>query len=109
VFTASTFTAAQAQEHAQEPEKTHEEHDEGSLKLAVAEQKEAGVVIAKVEKRPVAKEVTAPGEITLDFYRSADVTPRIEAQVVKRHAALGDIVKQGQPLVMLSSVEMTEA
>jgi membrane fusion protein, heavy metal efflux system len=75
----------------------------------VAEQKEAGVVIAKVEKRPVAKEVTAPGEVTLDIYRSAEVTPRIEAQVVKRHAVLGDIVKQGQPLVTLSSVEMAEA
>jgi len=75
----------------------------------LAEPKEAGVVTAKVEKRPMTKEVTAPGEVTLDIYRSAEVTPRIEAQVVKRHAVLGDIVKQGQPLVMLSSVEMAEA
>jgi membrane fusion protein, heavy metal efflux system len=49
----------------------------------VAEQKEADVVIAKVEKRPMTKEVTAPGEVTLDIYRSVEVTPRIEAQVVK--------------------------
>lgn len=34
---------------------------------------------------------------------------RITAQVVRRHARLGDHVKQDQPLVTLSSVEMAEA
>ena len=37
------------------------------------------------------------------------VTPRITAQVVARHAKLGDEVEVGQPLVALSSVEMAEA
>ena len=37
------------------------------------------------------------------------ITPRITAQIVARHAKLGDKIKAGQPLVTLTSVEMAEA
>jgi RND family efflux transporter MFP subunit len=37
------------------------------------------------------------------------VTPRIDAQVLARHARLGDHVEQGQALVTLSSVDLAEA
>jgi RND family efflux transporter MFP subunit len=37
------------------------------------------------------------------------VTTRISAQVVQRHAKLGDAVVKGQPLLTLSSVEMSTA
>ena len=51
----------------------------------------------------------APGEVELNAYRTAQVTPRISAQIIARHAKLGEQVKKGQPLVTLSSVAMAEA
>jgi len=53
--------------------------------------------------------VTAPGEVVLNAYRTSKVTPRIDAQITRRHARLGQAIAQGQPLVTLSSVEMAEA
>ena len=45
----------------------------------------------------------------LNIYATSQITPRIEAQVVKRHVYLGDKVEKGQPLVLLSSATMAEA
>jgi cobalt-zinc-cadmium efflux system membrane fusion protein len=56
-----------------------------------------------------ADEVTVPGEVQLNAYASAQVTPRIAAQIMQRHVRLGDEIKAGVPLVTLSSVEMAEA
>ncbi|HEC28462.1 MAG TPA: efflux RND transporter periplasmic adaptor subunit [Gammaproteobacteria bacterium] len=57
----------------------------------------------------VTSSIAAPGEVKLNAYRTIKITPRIAAQVIKRHARLGDLVKKGQPLVTLSSVEMASA
>lgn len=52
----------------------------------------------------------APGEVRLNTYATAQVTPRIPpAQVVAPHARVGDCIERGQPLVTLSSVELAEA
>jgi len=56
-----------------------------------------------------AEEITAPGEVQLNAYTSAQVTSRIAAQIMQRHVRLGDQIKAGVPLVTLSSVEMAEA
>lgn len=60
------------------------------------------------DSKPV-DEITAPGEVQLNAYASAQVTPRIAAQIMRRHVHLGDEIKAGVPLVTLSSVEMAEA
>lgn len=85
------------------------EHAEGSIEMSAAERNARGIVTAPVERRAMAGEITVPGEVMPDLYRSAQVTPRISAQVVARHAKLGDKVEAGQPLVTLSSVEMADA
>ncbi|HFE38524.1 MAG TPA: biotin/lipoyl-binding protein, partial [Gammaproteobacteria bacterium] len=54
-------------------------------------------------------EITAPGEIALDQYKTSFVTPRISGQITKRHARLGQRVKRGSPLVSLTSVELAGA
>jgi RND family efflux transporter MFP subunit len=59
--------------------------------------------------RAIGDDLRAPGEVRLNAYATAQVTPRIAAQVVARHARLGDRVAPGQPLVTLSSVELAEA
>jgi RND family efflux transporter MFP subunit len=47
--------------------------------------------------------------VRLNAYATSQVTPRIPAQVLARHARLGETVSAGQPLVTLSSVEMAQA
>ncbi len=70
--------------------------------------KEAGIVVDKAATRALTDELKAPGEVKVDAYSTVLVTPRVEAQVVARKTKLGDVVKAGQPLVVLSSVQVAE-
>ncbi|MBL4885608.1 MAG: efflux RND transporter periplasmic adaptor subunit [Planctomycetaceae bacterium] len=71
--------------------------------------KEAGILVEPLTLQNLEAEIKAPGEVKLNSYLSSKVTPRIEAQVVERHARLGDVVEKGAPLVTLSGVDMAEA
>lgn len=83
--------------------------DEQALRMSPAQRQEQGIETAKVGQRALAGAITAPGEVRMNAYQSAQITPRVSAQIVTRHARLGDEVKQGQPLVTLSSVEVGQA
>ncbi len=83
--------------------------EETALKMTPAERRAQGIETEKVTRRALRDVVTAPGEVHRNAYRSAQVTPRVDAQIVARHARLGESVKQGQPLVTLSSVEVAGA
>ncbi|MEE9451692.1 MAG: efflux RND transporter periplasmic adaptor subunit, partial [Gammaproteobacteria bacterium] len=48
-------------------------------------------------------------EVELNEDLSVVIAPRIEAQVLKRFVQVGDYVKEGQPLVTLTSVSMMDA
>ncbi len=99
--------------HGEEEEDGHEGHNEeeesGAVDLTPESLKEAGILVEPLTAQNLEGEVKAPGEVVLNSYLSSKVTPRIEAQVVERHARLGDTIEKGQPLVTLSSVEMAEA
>ncbi len=84
-------------------------HAAPTVRLSADAAAGAGIRVMPLEPRPLAEEVEAPGEVRLDLYATSQVTPRIEAQVVERHARLGDRVKKGQPLVTLTSAAMAEA
>lgn len=88
-----------------------EEHEEeGGIPPMTQEQRQTmGILTQTVTARLLADEVVAPGEVTVNLYRTAEVTPRITAQITQRHARMGQQVKKGQKLVTLSSVEMAEA
>jgi cobalt-zinc-cadmium efflux system membrane fusion protein len=93
---AGTITLAHAQE-ANHP-----------LTLDAAAIKEAGIVTAQAQLRAFSDELKAPGEVKLDAYATVLVSPRIDSQVVARKARLGDLVKAGEALVTLSSIEVAE-
>lgn len=76
------------------------------LALDAAAIKDAGIVIDKLGTRTLTDELKAPGEVKADAYSTVLVSPRVESQVLARKAKLGDVVKAGQPLVELSSVEV---
>ena len=95
--------------HEEEHKDEHGHDEENRVHLNNEQRHSAGIVVDTLTARPVPTEIEAPGEIRLNSYASSQVTPRIEAQVVTRHARLGDPVAVGQPLVTLSSVSMAEA
>jgi len=86
-----------------------EAHEEGGVHLTPAQWEMAGVVVETLQPRDIVNELRAPGEIQLNSYATSKVVPRIAAQVLERQARLGDSVKKGQALVLLSSVEMAQA
>ncbi len=81
----------------------------GGVHLSKEQQKLAGIVTEKLFLKTAPIVIEAPGEILLDSYSTSKVTPRIPAQIVQRHAKLGDLVSKGEPLLTLSSVEMSKA
>ena len=93
-------------------EADHEKPDgeeAGKIELKADQQRAAGIVIGRVAPRALGETIRVPGNVVINLYRSARVTPRIAAQVVARHATLGESIKAGQRLVTLSSVAMSEA
>ena len=88
-----------------------EEHEEeGGIPPMSAQQRQAmGILTQTVTTRLLSDEVVAPAEVSVNLYRTAEVTPRITAQIIHRHARMGQQVKKGQKLVTLSSVEMAAA
>lgn len=86
-----------------------EEHAGGIIEMSPEMRSAQGIETARVASRTLTAVVSAPGEVEINLYRSAQVTPRITAQVVSRYARLGDQVEKGQKLVTLSSVSMAEA
>ena len=81
---------------------------QASLTLDTRAMQDAGIVVSKPATRELAEEIKAPGEVKVDAYSTVLVSPRIESMVLSRKVKLGDVVKAGQPLVMLSSVQVAE-
>ena len=94
-------------------EEGHDEAEASPEEIAVeltGEQiQTAGIETVPVQSSEVANILIAPGEVTLNTYKTVKVTPRIEAQIVERHVRLGESVEKGQPLVTLSSIEVAQA
>ena len=87
------------------------DHDEAGpeVQLSTAQIREAGIVVEPIRLRKIPIQISVPGEIRLNQYRTQIITPRITAMILKRHAKLGDIVRPGQRLVTIFSVEMAQA
>jgi len=103
-------TPADKAEHTEQGHESGPENDKaGTVHLTPMQLQEAGIVVAALALTETARFIDAPGEIQLNAYRTIEVTPRISAQVISRHARLGDEVELDQALVTLSSVEMAEA
>lgn len=94
-------------------ERASQEADHGEeaevVELSDESIRAAGIQVATLKQELLPHVILAPGEIKLNQYRSAHVTPLIDAIVVKRHVRLGDHVKAGQLLITLASVEVAAA
>ena len=85
------------------------EFEGGVVELSAESIRAADIHVTVLKSELLPEFISAPGEIQLNQYRSAEVTPLIDAVVVKRHARLGDEVKTGQPLITLASIEVAAA
>ena len=90
-------------------EEENEAEAQGIPEMTADQRQAMGIVTSSVERRGLTEEIIAPGEVTVNVYRSSQVTSRISSQIIARHARMGDAVKTGQKLLTLSSVEMAEA
>ena len=81
----------------------------GVVELSAASIRAAGIQVTTLTPELLPELISAPGEIQLNQYRSAEVTSLIDAVVIKRHARLGDEVETGAPLVTLTSIEVAAA
>lgn len=86
-----------------------EEEEAIELIFSAKEREALGIEIAGVTERVLYPEINVPGEVLLNAYATSQVASRIEAQVVARHARMGETVEAGTPLVTLSSVAMADA
>jgi len=93
--------------HEEKPEAEHAD-ESGVVKLSPEQMKTAEIEVTKLELQDIREQIKAPGEVKLNDYQTVKITPRIDAQIIDRHAVLGDEVVKGQPLVTLSSVDMAE-
>ena len=108
--------AADGQDHTEEAAGSEAEHDHDGeheesqvVHLSPRQMETLDIETLRLTPRPLGDELNAPGEVRLNAYATTRVTPRIPAQVVERHARLGEAVIKAQPLVTLSSVEMARA
>ena len=88
----------------------HNGHEEAaSASLNPAQMTLADIQVEALAARPVDYRLYAPGEILSNGYTSYRVSPRVASVVLRRHVALGDHVKQGQPLATLFSESVAQA
>lgn len=68
----------------------------------------AGIVLARAEPSVIRRQVTLPGEIKFNEDRTAHVVPRVAGIVESVSAQLGQTVRKGQTLAVLSSVAVSD-
>lgn len=65
--------------------------------------------VGRVEQRPVAELVEAPGAIEAAPEKLVRITPPLTGRIVRLHRALGDAVKAGEPLATIDSPDLGTA
>lgn len=95
--------------HDQNGNEDKDEGEEGVIRLTEKQMKLADIVVESIQMQDIKSVISAPGEVRFNAYKTAAVTSRITAQLIKRHVVLGETVKKGQAIATLSSVEMADA
>ena len=84
------------------------EHEEGVLKLDAERAKTAGVTLLQAGPAAIGSSLQLPGEIRFNEDRTAHVVPRVAGVAESVAANLGQMVKKGQLLAVLSSPAVSE-
>lgn len=100
-------------EHGAEGEKNpaaaHDDHDdEGLVKLSADQAKAAGITLAQAVPAAIGSRLQLPGEIRFNEDKTAHVVPRVAGVAESVAANLGQMVKKGQLLAILTSPAVSE-
>lgn len=79
------------------------------LTLSAEEAQKAGIKVQKLALQEKTGQVVVTATIQANQDKLVHVSPRVPGRVVKVNASLGDLVKPGQALAMLDSIELGEA
>ncbi len=89
-----------------EPKKT--ESESNTVFLSTHAQKMAGIEVTRIEPQALPHLVSAPGEVIPNADLTTKVSTRVAAQVLQRYIQEGELIKKGQTLLRLSSVDMAK-
>jgi len=81
---------------------------DNSISLSSEQMAMANIKVTVLAPQILKYQFYAPGEIKANGYTSYLVSPRVDSVVLRRHVALGDHVKKGQPLVTLFSESVAD-
>ncbi|BBB31738.1 cobalt-zinc-cadmium resistance protein CzcB [Thermotomaculum hydrothermale] len=86
-----------------------EKEFEEKISLTKDEIKEFGIETVPAISRLIESEIHLPGEINLNYDKTARISPRVKGKTVKVLKGLGDKVKKGDTLAIISSRELANA
>ena len=89
-------------------ERAAKEAPSGSVELTAAATKDSGIVVRTVQSAPFQAQLTVPGVVGRTPSGRATVTPPVSGRVVRLLATVGDVVRLGQPLAVVESVDLAE-
>ena len=81
---------------------------ESPASLHLTESAKQRIKTAPAEKRRLSQVITAPGSVSLDLSKVANVSSRIEGQVEDVFVQLGNRVQVGDPLLAIGSLKLDE-
>ncbi|BAP45804.1 efflux RND transporter periplasmic adaptor subunit [Pseudomonas sp. 21LCFQ010] len=85
----------------------HEE-EQGQVELSAEQIRAAGIELAVATTRPLNLSASFPGEIRFDEDRTAHIVPRVSGVVERVMVELGQQVKKGQVLAVISSPQIAD-
>lgn len=100
----------QADEHAEEGHAASAQvaDESDGLTLSAEQIRAAGIEVVEVQARALSNTLSLPGEIRFDEDRTAHVVPRAAGVVESVEANLGQAVKQGDVLAVISSQQISD-
>lgn len=106
--------ADEASDHAEHAEKgataegEHAEGEEGYLTLSSEQITAAGIQLIETREQSISLSLPFPGEVRFDEDRTAHVVPRVPGVVESVPVSLGQSVKKGQLLAVISSQQISD-
>ena len=82
---------------------------QGTIHLSPEAIVSAGITLGAAEVRPLRTEIETTGSVDFDQRRFAHVSPRVGGRVEATLAEVGDLVRKGQVLARIDSIELGEA
>ena len=90
-------------------EDAHPNGEPGIVRLTPHQLDAAGLETAEAQLRPLEPEIETTGEVDYEQNRVAHVGPRIAGRLERVDVDLGDLVRRGDVLAVIDSVELGEA